>query len=152
MASATAEAILLGGVITVAVGANVLKGYKGSVALGARYVAGAVTRALPWIFTAFVLTAKTGIDYRKLRRGQIDKREFARRFRTNTVTGVFSICCAIAGGTAGFCIGTVIVPGFGSVVGGTVGTLVGAITVGFMARKVSTKGYSQIEDQIEANR
>eukprot|EP00351_Strombidinopsis_sp_SopsisLIS2011_P005475 CAMPEP_0116875616 /NCGR_PEP_ID=MMETSP0463-20121206/7651_1 /TAXON_ID=181622 /ORGANISM="Strombidinopsis sp, Strain SopsisLIS2011" /LENGTH=150 /DNA_ID=CAMNT_0004521585 /DNA_START=797 /DNA_END=1249 /DNA_ORIENTATION=- len=150
MVKDTAEAILRGGVITVGTTANTIKGYAGaSMGIGSggvKHVAGAVTRALPWMFTGVVLTAKTGLDYRSLKKGKIDKREFRKRLRTNTVTGVLGLGAASIGATAGFTIGTVIIPGIGSAVGGVVGTLVGAISVGFIGKKYAEKGYSKIED------
>jgi len=141
----TAEAILRGGVMTVGVSANALKGLHGA-SRGVGYVAGSITRAAPWLFTGIVLTAKSGLDYRKFRKGKIDKREFRKRLRTNTVTGVLGLSAATIGATAGFTIGTVIIPGVGSAIGGVVGTLVGAISVGFIGKKYADKGYAKVED------
>lgn len=57
-----------------------------------------------------------------------------------------SLTAATIGATAGFALGTVIIPGVGTAVGGIIGTFVGAISIGFIGKRQADKGYAKIED------
>jgi uncharacterized protein YcfJ len=94
---------------------------------------------------AFIYTAQTGLNYRRLKKGEIDKKEFWHRMKLNSVTSVSSMAVGSGGAAAGFAIGTAIMPGIGSIVGTVVGGLVG----GFAGEKLSEKAYKSIEKKIQ---
>ena len=97
---------------------------------------------------AFVYTAQTGLNYRRLKKGQIDKKEFWHRMRLNSVTTVGSLAVGSGGAAAGFALGTVLLPGVGSIVGAVVGGIAG----GFAGERWSAKAYNSIEKQIQENK
>lgn len=82
---------------------------------------------------------------RRLNKGQIDKKEFWRRMKINSVTTVGGLAGGAGGATAGFAIGTMIAPGIGSVVG----TIIGGVFGGFAGEKISSKAYVAIEEQLK---
>ena len=94
---------------------------------------------------AFVYTAKAGLNYRRYRKGQIDKEEFWHRIKLNSVTSVSSVAVGSGGAAAGFALGTFLMPGVGSVIGAVVGGMAG----GFVGEKLSAKVYKKIEIKIE---
>ena len=85
-----------------------------------------MTATLPWLTAGIVLTAKTGIDYRKMKNGEITQEEFRRNAKQNGVRGVGAVIGGTGGMTAGFALGSVIMPGLGSLVGAIVGGLSGS--------------------------
>lgn len=98
-----------------------------------------------WIAVAFIYTAQTGLNYRKLKKGQISKKEFWHRVKINSVTTVSSLAVGSGGAAAGFAIGTAMMPGVGSVIGAVVGGIAG----GFAGEKLSAKAYNAIDARIE---
>lgn len=98
-----------------------------------------------WIAVAFIYTAQTGLNYRRLSKGEIDKKEFWRRTKLNSVTTVASLAGGAGGAAAGFALGTAIFPGIGTIVG----TVVGGLAGGFFGEKASSKAYSSIETRIK---
>jgi len=101
-----------------------------------------------WIFTAFVYTAHTGLDYRRYKKGTINKEELIKRMKTNSVATLGGVTGGIGGSAAGFAIGTVLFPGVGSVVG----TIIGGMGGGMLGSHFSTKAYQSIEDRMEEAR
>ncbi len=85
------------------------------------------------------------MNYRRLKNGEIDKKEFWHRLKLNSVTSVSSMAVGSGGAAAGFAIGTAIMPGIGSIVGSIVGGLAG----GFAGEKISASAYKSIEHKIE---
>ena len=94
-----------------------------------------------WIAMAFIYTAQTGLNYRRYKKGKIDKKEFWRRLKLNSVTTVGSMAVGSGGAAAGFAVGTMIFPGVGSVVG----AVVGGLASGFAGEKWSAKAFNAIE-------
>ena len=94
---------------------------------------------------AFVYTAKTGLNYRKYKKGQINKTEFWHRVKLNSVTQISSTAVGSGGAAAGFALGTFFFPGVGSIVG----TVVGGIAGGFAGERLSAKIYKYIDIKIE---
>ena len=92
-----------------------------------------------------VFTAKIGLNYRKLKKNEISKSEFWKRMRVNSVSTVGGLAVGTGGAAAGFFLGTLIIPGVGSIVGAVVGGLVGGIA----GEKLSMKGMVVVEDKIE---
>lgn len=97
---------------------------------------------------AFVYTAQTGLNYRRYKKGKIDKKEFWHRMKLNSVTTVGSMAVGSGGAAAGFAVGTLIFPGVGSIVGAVVGGLAG----GFAGEKWSAKAYNMIEMKLEESK
>ena len=85
-----------------------------------------VTATLPWLTAGIVLTAKTGIDYRKMKNGEITEEQFKKNAKENGVRGVGAVIGGTGGMAAGFAIGSAILPGIGSLVGAIVGGLGGS--------------------------
>lgn len=98
-----------------------------------------------WISVAFIYTAQTGLNYRRYKKGQIDKKEFWHRMRLNSVVGVGSTVVGSGGAAAGFALGTAVMPGIGSIIGAVVGGLAG----GFAGERLSATAYKHIEHQIQ---
>ncbi len=83
-----------------------------------------------------------------MKKGQIDKKEFWRRTKLNSVTTVGSLAGGAGGAAAGFALGTAIFPGIGTIVGAVVGGLAG----GFFGEKVSGKAYESIESRMRKSK
>lgn len=149
------ESILRTGIFVVIIGGQSNKALTGaalgSIKNGVKHTGLALTRCYCWIFVGFVLVAQTGIDYRKLRKGLITKREFYRNARTRTVMSLVGLATGAAGASIGFAVGTIIFPGLGSAVGAVIGTMLGGIGGSTVGRNVSAKAYGIIEDRMEAN-
>jgi outer membrane lipoprotein SlyB len=101
-----------------------------------------------WIAMAFIYTAQTGLNYRRLRKGEIDKKEFWHRMRVNSVTTVGSMAVGSGGAAAGFAVGTLLFPGVGSIVGAVVGGIAG----GFAGEKWGAQAYSAIEKKVQESK
>jgi outer membrane lipoprotein SlyB len=96
----------------------------------------------------FIYTAQTGLNYRRYKKGEIDKKEFWHRMKLNSVTTVGSLAVGSGGAAAGFALGTAIFPGIGSIVGAVVGGIAG----GFAGEKWSAKAYKSIEQRIKESK
>ncbi len=101
-----------------------------------------------WIAMAFIYTAQTGLNYRRYKKGQINKKEFWHRMRINSVTTVGSLAVGSGGAAAGFALGTAIFPGVGSIVGAVVGGIAG----GYAGERMSAKAYKSIEAKIQESK
>mmetsp|Transcript_15602 Transcript_15602/g.21084 ORF Transcript_15602/g.21084 Transcript_15602/m.21084 type:complete len:290 (-) Transcript_15602:129-998(-) len=149
------ESILRTGIFVVIIGGQSNKALSGAalgtLKNGVKHTGLALTRCYCWIFVGFVLVAQTGIDYRKLKKGIITKREFYRNARTRTVMSLIGLATGAAGASVGFAVGTIIFPGLGSAVGAIIGTMLGGIGGSTVGRSVSAKAYGIIEDRMEAN-
>jgi ADP-ribosylglycohydrolase len=84
------------------------------------------------------------LNYRRFKKGEIDKKEFWYRMRLNSVVGVGSLAAGSGGAAAGFALGTVLFPGVGSVIGAVVGGIAG----GFAGEKISATAYKALEEKI----
>eukprot|EP00349_Pseudokeronopsis_sp_Brazil_P012232 CAMPEP_0202980126 /NCGR_PEP_ID=MMETSP1396-20130829/86112_1 /ASSEMBLY_ACC=CAM_ASM_000872 /TAXON_ID= /ORGANISM="Pseudokeronopsis sp., Strain Brazil" /LENGTH=186 /DNA_ID=CAMNT_0049719909 /DNA_START=16 /DNA_END=576 /DNA_ORIENTATION=+ len=102
-----------------------------------------------WITAGLFYTAQTGLNYRRLKKGDITKKEFWRRMKLNSVVAVSSLAVGTGGAAAGFAIGSMILPGLGSIIGAVIGGVAGGIA----GERISTKFYLQVERRIlEAKR
>lgn len=90
-----------------------------------------------WIFAGVILTAKTGIDYRKLRKGELSEEKFYNNAKINSVSAAGGIVGGASGMAAGFALGSLILPGVGSVVG----ALIGGFSGTWAGEVVSVKAY-----------
>ncbi len=86
-----------------------------------------ISSATLWIGSGLIFTAKTGLNYRKLKKGEISKKEFWKNFRRNGAGLVGGIAGGSGGAAAGFAIGTALFPGVGSILGTIAGGVAGAI-------------------------
>ena len=94
-----------------------------------------------WIFAGFMYTAQTGLNYRRYKKGKIDKKEFWKRVKMGSVTTVGGVVGGTGGAAAGFAIGTLILPGIGSIIGAVAGGIAGGMT----GEKISAKAYKSME-------
>ena len=99
-------------------------------------VASNATSALPWVFGGLLYSAQTGLNYRKLRKGQMTESQFKRSMRI----GAYRLAGGIAGGTGGAAVGFA-VGAFAGPVGAIVGTVVGGIYGGFKGQKFGHEHY-----------
>ena len=107
-----------------------------------------VTATLPWLTAGIVLTAKTGIDYRKMKRGELTQEQFNKNAKENGVRGVGAVIGGTGGMAAGFAIGSVFFPGIGSLVGAIVGGLGGS----YAGEEYAYKAQEAIEQALAKNR
>jgi outer membrane lipoprotein SlyB len=97
-----------------------------------------------YMFQSVVFVAKTGIDYRKMKKGEISKDQFKRDTKIGFVAVGGGVAGATGGAAAGFAIGTAMFPGVGSAIGGFIGSIVGGVA----GNVVSTKIYEEVEDKL----
>ena len=97
-----------------------------------------------------IATAKTGIDYRSYRKGEISKDEFQKRTKYTWVGAAGSIDGSSAGMIGGFIVGQALFPM--PVVGGVIGVLVGGYAGGIAGQKFYTKMYARFEEKMEKKR
>lgn len=105
-----------------------------------------MTTATPWILSGVILAAQTGIDYRRYKNGEINKTEFHKRSRSNSIASAIGVVTGSTGAAVGFAIGTAIAPGIGS----AVGTLVGGIGGGLAGRRLAERYYELLEARMIA--
>ena len=103
-----------------------------------------VTATLPWLTAGIVMTAKTGIDYRKLKRGEISQEQFNKNAKENGVRGVGAVIGGTGGMAAGFAIGSAIFPGIGSIIGAIAGGLGGS----YAGEEYAHKAHEAIEQAL----
>ena len=80
-----------------------------------------------WIMMAFIYTAKTGLNYRKYKRGKMSKEDFINWFKKHTVETIGSLMGGGLGSALGFFGGSLIMPGVGSAVGAIAGGIAGTL-------------------------
>ena len=131
------------------VGAIMVKGMRSAAMLGSgnalALAGGAIIGPIAWSFVGVVFIAEAGINYRRMKRGYISKKEFKLRMKQNAVGTVGGLACASAGGALGFIIGSSIAPGVGSVIG----VFVGCIAGGISGKRISEKILARIENKIQ---
>jgi len=98
-----------------------------------------------FIATGLVYTAVAGLNYRRYHKGYIDKTEFWKRMRVNTVTTAGGFLGGTGGAAAGFAIGTYIFPGVGSFLGAVIGGTAG----GMVAENFTQLAYEPLDQRIE---
>jgi outer membrane lipoprotein SlyB len=113
-------------------------------AAGVSNAGGAAFSSGAWMFSSIIYTARTGIDYKKYKKGQITKETFQRNAKMGAFGVAGGLGGASGGGAAGFAIGTAIFPGVGS----AIGAIAGAIGGGIAGNKISTKIYERMEERM----
>lgn len=73
-----------------------------------------------WVFAGIVLAAKTGLDYRRLQRNEIDKTEFNKNLRQNTAGTVGSVIGGAAGMALGIPVGAYLYNELGAIIGAAI--------------------------------
>jgi outer membrane lipoprotein SlyB len=108
---------------------------------GTMYALSGLTSTFNWALAGVVMTAKTGIDYRKYKKGDMTKTEYMKNVKKYALVGSGLIVGSISGMAAGFALGSVIFPGVGSIVGAVAGAIGGTVA----GEKLSIKAYASIE-------
>lgn len=103
-----------------------------------------VAAPLAWTMAGLIYIAETGVNYNKLKKGLIDKKEFKKRAKYGAVGKVGAIVGSSIGGALGFLLGTAILPGIGSVVG----VVVGGVSVSFAMSALTVKAVKGIDTKI----
>lgn len=116
-----------------------------SLTSGTMYALSGITSSANWVFAGIVMTAKTGLDYRKYKKGDMTKTQFLKNVKKYAIVGTGLVVGSISGMAAGFAIGSVVFPGVGSIVGAVAGAFGGT----YAGEKLSIKAYGSIENQIE---
>ena len=112
---------------------------------GTMYALSGLTSVFNWATASIVMTAKTGLDYRKYKKGEITKEQFKKNAKKYLYQGAGYVVGSISGMAAGFAVGSVIFPGIGSIIGAVAGAIGGTIA----GEKLSMKAYANIEKQIQ---
>ena len=97
-----------------------------------------------------IFSAQTGLDYRKMKKGEISKSEFKKRTKRGAFATTGSLVGTTGGMVGGFFAGQLLIPI--PVVGGIIGTVVGGFAGGLTGAKLSTKLYDRIEIRMEEKR
>lgn len=97
-------------------------------------LSGSLGSEVSWIFAGIVLTAKVGLDYRRLKKGEITSEQFTYMTQKNGVGLAGSIIGGAGGMAAGFAVGSLVFPGVGSVIGALIGGYSGSWAGGVNAQ------------------
>lgn len=103
-----------------------------------------IVSPLAYTLAGIIYIAETGINYRKYKKGLIDKKEFKRRAFMGAIGKVSALMGTTIGASTGFAIGTMIMPGVGSVIGVVVGGVAGSLTL----RAITLKTIRKIDERI----
>ena len=117
----------------------------GSGGAGIAIAGSAIIGPVAWTFVGLVYVAETGINYRRMKRGEITKEEFKKRVKQGAVGTVGGLACASAGAALGFVIGSALFP----VVGSVVGVLLGGVLGGIAGKKLSVRLLTKIEKKLQ---
>lgn len=123
----------------------VIKGLQGSGIAGLQIAGHAICSPLAWGFAGCVLISESVINYKLMKKGKIDKGEFKKRFRSNTIGSVGGIACSSAFASVGFLVGSAVCPGIGS----GVGVFFGAVIGGMVGKGLSVMTLNKIEKRLE---
>ena len=79
-----------------------------------------MTSAGTWVFAGIVLAARTGLDYQRLKRQEIDQSEFNKNLRQNTAGTIGSVIGGAAGVALGIPVGAYLYKEIGAIIGAAV--------------------------------
>ena len=105
-----------------------------------------ITSAGTWIFAGVILTARTGLDYRRLQNHEIEPAEFNRNLRENTAGTIGSVVGSFVGIAVGIPIGGYIYDTVGSVLGAAVL----GVTGGMVGEQVMVSAEQKLENALIA--
>lgn len=111
---------------------------------GASIAGGAICAPVAWAFVSVLFVAEAGINYRRYKKGKIDKKEMKLRLRNNGVGSLTGMAGAAVGATVGFLIGSAAFPMVGSVIGVILGGAMG----GVLAKSLTFKSLALIDKQL----
>lgn len=94
---------------------------------GTLYALTGLTSTVQWATAGFVVLAKSGLDYRKYKKGELTKDQFNKNVKKYSMMGAGSVVGSIGGMAAGFAVGSLIFPGVGSIIGAVTGAISGGI-------------------------
>jgi len=97
-------------------------------------------------FAGLILTARTGLDIHRMRKGQITEKELKKRMKLRSVKAAGKILGGASGMAAGFALGTFFIPI--PVVGGVIGAFVGGFGGSHYGKKITLKGYNNLEEEV----
>lgn len=97
-----------------------------------------------YALAGLIYVAETGWNYRKLKKGLITKEEFKRRAMYGAIGKVSALIGTSIGAAAGFCLGTVVLPGVGSIIGTVIGGVAGSLSI----RALTIRMIEKVEDRI----
>ena len=100
---------------------------KMSLHTGILFALTGLTSSGQWATVGFVTAAKCGVDYRKMKKGELTKEQFGINAKKYTMMGAGSVIGSITGMAGGFAVGSLVFPGIGSIVGAVVGAIGGGI-------------------------
>lgn len=111
---------------------------------GVMQAGNAIVMPFAWAVTGLIYIAETGFNYRKLKKGEIDKKEFKRRAVIGAIAKVGGLLGTSVGAACGFLVGTAIAPGIGTIIGVIVGGISGSIT----GQALTLRSIAAVEGQI----
>ena len=98
---------------------------------------------LRFFIVGIAFSAQTGVDYRRLKRGDITRKEFKSRMKRGAYSSTGNIVGGASGMVGGFVLGQMLIPL--PVLGGVIGTVVGGIFGTITGVKVAVKMYEKQE-------
>lgn len=98
------------------------------------------------IVSGVIFSAKTGLDYRSYKKGEISKSEFTKRIKRGAFGTAGSMIFSTGGMVGGFFIGHALIPI--PIIGGIIGTVVGGFAGGLTGEKISVKLYEKLEEKM----
>ena len=105
---------------------------------------GAIASPIAISFVSILFLAEAGINYRRMKTGKIDRKEFRLRLRNNGVCSVGGLAGAASGSTIGFLIGSAAFPIVGSFLGVIIGGVIGAL----LSKKLCLATLSGIDKKV----
>ena len=91
-------------------------------------------------------SAKTGLDYRKYKKGDITKAEFKKRTKKGALTTTSSMLGSAIGSVGGMIVCQIIIPL--PLVGAVIGSVVGGFGGAFAASKITLRYYEKYEARV----
>jgi hypothetical protein len=98
-----------------------------------------------WVVIAFAYIADSGLNYRRYLSGRISASQFWTQTSLLSLTTLEGLAGGAGGVALGFALGTLILPGVGSLIGSVVGGLAG----GYAWDKLMLNNYLTLEHKIE---
>lgn len=109
---------------------------------GTMYALTGVTSVVSWAAAGVVAAAKTGVDYRKYKKGELSEDDFKKNAKKYAMAGAGGVVGSMGGMAAGFMAGSLVFPGVGSIIG----AISGGIAGGIYGQKIGVKGFEKIEE------
>jgi uncharacterized membrane protein len=98
-----------------------------------------------WVVLAFVYIADSGLNYRRYKEGKISPQKFWTQTSLLSLTTIEGLAGGAGGLALGFTIGSILMPGLGSLIG----SLVGAVAGEYVGDRFMLQQYQSLESRIE---